>query len=821
MIAHIRGCDHKEHLLKDHLEEVSRYAGIFADKIGLELPGKIIGLLHDYGKASDSFQCYLRSKMGLISPDKDSFVDANRGEIDHSTAGAQLIYKKLCNRGQESKILAQFLALAIVSHHSGLIDCLKPDGFNEFERRIAKDDDLTHLAEARQKLSEIEKKLDEIIAHPIEKKFVERLKQTKELSDSDKTLPFKHGLLARFLLSCLLEADRLNTADFEYPENEMVRNYGNYVHWGILAERLESRYSEYAQKMTKMPQGRARQVNELRVHVGQACLEAARKPKGIYQLTVPTGGGKTEASLRFALHHARAHKMDRVFYIVPYITIIDQNANKVRNILEKDDERGKVVLEHHSNFVPSDDTLICYKLLAENWDAPIVFTTQVQFLEALFGAGTRDARRMHQLANSVIIFDEVQTIPIKITHMFTTALRFLLHDCGASIVLCTATQPPFDNTGNPYRELSIQKENHIIQNELELFQQLKRVEVHDKRKPGGLSNAEIVDLTEHALQKSGNVLLVVNTRPSAVMLYQEIKARQVCAAVYHLSTNMCPAHRLDTLDQIKDKLENKEPVVCVSTQLIEAGVDIDFGAVIRALAGLDSIAQAAGRCNRHGMREDGGNVWVVNLQEENLDRLQDIKIGSEYAQRVLDDYQNTPENFGNDRIGLAAIATYYNYYYQSRRNEMDYQINSNSSVQRNDNLFNLLSVNKLSVEACKAINHNTSPDIFLRQSFHTANREFRVIDSLTCGVIVPYKDGEKIVTKLCGACEPAEQYNLLKRAQRYSVNLYDYQLNKLMKIGAVNEVHENAGIYYLDKQYYSNELGWSDEPVNSMDILLV
>jgi CRISPR-associated endonuclease/helicase Cas3 len=286
------------------------------------------------------------------------------------------------------------------------------------------------------------------------------------------------------------------------------------------------------------------------------------------------------------------------------------------------DERGKVVLEHHSNFVPEDDTRSRHSLLAENWDAPIVFTTQVQFLEALFGSGTRDARRMHQLANSVIILDEVQTIPIKITHMFTTALRFLTHDCGATAVLCTATQPPFDNLENTYRELKIAPEQHIIQNEEELFKRLKRVEVRDARKAGGLTNAEIAVLAERGLREKGSVLIVVNTRDSAQALYQEIKKRDLSAETYHLSTNMCPAHRVDVLEKkIKPKLKAKEPVVCVSTQLIEAGVDIDFGAVMRALAGLDSIAQSAGRCNRHGEREGLGSVWVVNPQVENLDGL--------------------------------------------------------------------------------------------------------------------------------------------------------------------------------------------------------
>jgi CRISPR-associated endonuclease/helicase Cas3 len=819
LVAHWRKSDDKPQPLVKHLEQAADIAEKLAAKVGFPEIGKIMGLLHDFGKASKAYQDYLRTKEGKVSPDEDGYSEAKRGEVDHSTAGAQLVYEKLAERGREGKILAQFLALAIASHHSGLIDCLKPDGFNDFQRRIEKEDVNTHLAEARSKLPDIEKQLDEILAQPIEKQFFEKIMGMRDV-EKDVTLPFKHGLLARFLLSCVLEADRLNTADFEHPNNEAIRNYGKYVPWDVLIERLEAKYAQYAQKTAQMESGRALEVNQLRAQVAQACLEAAEKPRGIYQLTVPTGGGKTEASLRFALHHARAHKMERIFYIVPYITIIDQNADKIRDILERADERGKVVLEHHSNFVPEDDTRYRHNLLAENWDAPIVFTTQVQFLEALFGSGTRDARRMHQLANSVIIFDEVQNVPLKITHMFNAALRFLTHDCGATVVLCTATQPPLDKLPNEYRRLTIAPEYQIIQNPQELFEKLKRVEVHDKRKPEGWTNAEIADLAERALQEKGSVLIVVNTRPSALAVYQEIKNRNLGAALYHLSTNMCAAHRMAVLERhIKRKLKASEPVICVSTQLIEAGVDIDFGAVIRSLAGLDSIAQSAGRCNRHGLREDGGSVWVVNPQEENLDRLKDIKSGRENAQRIFNDFRDNSEDFGSDPIGLEAITRYYYQYYNEHKHELDYPVSKDSQIGRDDTLFNLLSKNKLSTGNYKATHQQKEPEILLRQSFRSASGAFRVIDSPTRGVIVPVGKGRRIIIELSGAFGLEKKGKLLKQAQRYSVNLFDHKLNDLLKIRAIQEV-QDSGIYYLDKQYYSEEFGWSDKPVSDMDVLI-
>jgi len=828
LIAHRRKSDGGEQTLIKHLQESSQLARGFASKIGLSEIGRILGLLHDFGKASDKYQGYLRSQEGLINPDEDGYVDAKRGEIDHSTAGAQLLYEKFAGSNKAEKEFIQILALVLCSHHSGLIDCLTPDGKNNFLRRMTKPDDDTHFIEAKEKLPQIEKQLNCLLSQAPEKLFLKKILMMNEgKGESQATLSFKHGLLARFLLSCLLDADRLSTSDFETPNNETIRNYGSYLPWIVLIERLEEKFSEFDRKTALMDKdSRAYEVNQIRAQVAEACRDFAINPKGIYRLTVPTGGGKTLASLRFALHHAQAHtndkeRIERIFYIVPYITIIDQNADEVRTILEKQDERDKIVLEHHSNLTPEKESNR-HNLLAENWDAPVIFTTQVQFLESLFGAGTRNARLMHQLANSVIILDEVQTIPIKMTHLFTTALRFLVHDCGATVLLCTATQPPFEATGNPYRDLNIQPEQHIIQGEQALYERLKRVDVHDERKPGGWSRTEIADLAERALHEEGSILAVMNTRASAISLYREIKARNL-AETYHLSTNMCPVHRLDVLNKIRAKLDAQEPVICVSTQLIEAGVNIDFGAVIRSLAGLDSIAQSAGRCNRHGLRDGLGSVWVVNPAEENIDRLRDIKIGREKAQTVLDDYNDNPGVYEKDRIGLRSIAAYYNLYYGRRQNELDYSVGVNTPIGRDDDLFNLLSMNTVSAQ----INYRNAQsdddirnltDLTFRQSFQSAAQAFRVIDSASRGVIVPYGDGESLITELSAVSELQKQFELLKRAQRYSVNLFMNDFDSLMKRGAIHEVQANTGVYYLTKEYYSNTFGWSEKPVELMDV---
>ncbi len=437
-IAHLRKTGEPQYLWT-HLGEASKHAGRFADRIGLKECGELIGMLHDLGKASDEFQNYILSAEGKIDPDADGYVDAKerKGKIDHSSAGAQIIQKKLSAMGNEGVFVAQFLSLCIASHHSGMIDCLLPDGGNNYERRMKKSDEKTHTEEAISNLDDTEReKMESLFSKGLIEQLLAKLRSLREENDSKESLLFKYGLLSRFLFSCLIDADRLSTADFEFPENAKIRNHGKYVSWEILIKRFDGKKFENTNR-----------VDVLRHDVSQQCLKFSKKPKGLYQLTVPTGGGKTFSSLRFALNHASINKMDRIFYVIPYTSIIDQNADEVRKVLEEKGDKGryldKVVLEHHSNLTPDEETRR-QNLLSENWDAPIVFTTSVQFLEALFGSGTRGARRMHQLANAVIIFDEVQTIPIRCVHMFNVSLRFLVKGCGSTVVLCTATQPLLD-----------------------------------------------------------------------------------------------------------------------------------------------------------------------------------------------------------------------------------------------------------------------------------------------------------------------------------------------------------------------------------------
>jgi len=819
-IAHHRKHDGATQALVAHLLGVGSKSSLLAKKLNLESQGELIGLLHDLGKYSQAFQAYIKSAVGLLNQDEDEeFVDAAglKGKIDHSSAGAQLVWKELSTQGPLGQIVGQILSLCIASHHSGLIDCLSSDtsslGVDVFSRRMNKVNERTHLQEALAKADasiisrakELTGKPDMLQAMQAALSKIVQFAPTK--GDKSIVAQQQMGLLVRFLFSCLIDADRIDSADFENPKAAKLRLSGRYAGWDVLCSRLEQRLAKL------IP---CKLIDHLRHDISSHCHDAATRGKGIYTLTVPTGGGKTLASLRFALHHAKQHKMDRVIYIVPFTSIIDQNADVARKILEPEGtERGSVVLEHHSNLTPEAQRWLG-KMLAENWDAPVIYTTSVQFLETLFGAGTRGARRMHQLANTVLIFDEIQSLPINCVHLFNNAINFLAEQCGSTVVLCTATQPLLDQVDAIKGAIRVPEGNELMPNVKWLFDELQRVEVKNRRKPGGWTDDEIAALALDETRRAGSCLVIVNTKSAAQTLYGLCKV-QKDIPLCHLSTSMCPVHRRAILTEIRERLEKRLPVLCFSTQLIEAGVDVDFGAVIRFTAGLDSIAQAAGRCNRNG-RPEKGHVHVINPKDENLDMLPDIRVGRDKAERVLDEYEADPKQFDHDRIGLEAMKRYYAYYFFDRQNEMDYPLTANA-IGHDDTLLNLLSGNTLAVSEHGGRN-GQAPNIYLRQSFMAAAKAFKAINAPTQGVIVQYgKEGQSIVADLCGAYLPDKEHDMLRRAQQFTVNVFPNVLKRLTATGAVREIQEGTDILYLDSRYYSDEFGLSETPVKNMEVL--
>ena len=811
--------------LATHLTETAAIAKMLAAKLGLDLAGELLGLMHDFGKYSLKFQKYIYDATGLINPDLDDEESTPGGsKVDHSTAGAQWVYRRLAAMGQkESGVLCgQMLGLCIASHHgAGLIDCLDDEGNVVWQKRFNKDDSLTHLSECLQNTDEsVLRQAEGLADKALLVQMLTPLKAVLMLPEAQAGHQIKEfylGCFTRFLFSCLIDADRINSADFERENQKEIRRLPEKPDWQAAINKLEARLAQFERRYP---------IDEIRRQIADDCLQRAADAQGIYTLTVPTGGGKTLASLRHAVHHAQTHGLERIIYIIPYTSIIDQNAEAVRDILG-----DEWVLEHHSNLDPEKQTWQ-NKLLSENWNKPIVFTTMVQFLDAWFGGGTRGARHIHPMANSVLIFDEIQTLPVKCVHLFCNALNWLVQFGGSSAVLCTATQPLLSACGVdefPEYKRALVKARGLLQlapnaeimgkNQAldKLFADLSRVEIKFNEKAGGWSVDDAGAFLLTQFQTALSCLFIVNTKKWAKDLYQYCQQQNVPSeALFHLSTNQCAAHRKALFARMKQRLEKKLPVVCISTQLIEAGVDISMACVIRALGGLDSIAQAAGRCNRHGENAGKGRVWVLNLQEPSLAQvLPDSDAGQRQAERVLREFA------GQDILQPKAMRQYFEYYFYQRSDEMAYQINKNGS----DSLLSWLSDNRYNQAASdrngKLKNdvlrgHNLDP--LLMHSFKSAGRAFQVIDAPTRAVIVPYGEGKALIAKLCGEYEPKAFYGYLNQAQRFSVNVFPNVWDKLLKEAAVQQIAD-TGIYYLHTSHYIDEYGLSVDEVGLMDFL--
>ena len=813
-IAHVRKLDGLQQLLIDHLLETSTISGQLAAKLNLGLVGELLGLMHDFGKYSRKFQKYIHDETGLFNPDLDDEESTPNGsKVDHSTAGAQWVYRELRKFGAAQgigELFGQMLGLCIASHHGeGLIDCLDGEGNPKWIERFNKTDELTHLAECEQNADEaVLQKAKELAGENLIRSLLKAVKPI--LSDpvsNDKIKEFYLGCLTRFLFSCLIDADRINSSDFEREAQKEVRCLTEKPDWQSAIDKLEAKLAGFENRYP---------IDEIRRKISDDCLKRAADSQGIYTLTVPTGGGKTLASLCYALHHAQKHNLDRIIYIIPYTSIIDQNAQAVREILGED-----WVLEHHSNLEPEKQSWQD-KLLSENWDKPIVFTTMVQFLDAWFGGGTRGARHIHPMTNSVLIFDEIQTLPVKCVHLFCNVLNWLTTFGKSTAVLCTATQPLLGESGLQNfsegkresiaaRGLLKQPANAEIMGKHQdldkLFADLSRVKIRFNEKAGGWNVDEAGAFLLEQFQTALSCLFIVNTKKWAQELYQYCKGQNVPPeALFHLSTNQCAAHRKAIFDTLKARLKHKEPVICISTQLIEAGVDISMACVIRALGGLDSIAQAAGRCNRHGEKEGKGQVWVLNLQEQDFTRiLPDIQAGKTHAERVFRDFA------GQDILQPAAMERYFEYYFYQRSDEMSYSVKNSAT----GSLLDWLSDNALNPYGEKN-DKRSKPLPLLMQSFKSAGRAFQAIDAPTHAVIVPYGEGAELIVKLCGEWDPKKMYDAKKKAQRYSVNVFPNVWNKLQKENALHETIEGSGIYYLNERYYNDEFGLSLDETSEM-----
>ena len=530
-LAHIDG--DREQSVKEHLQGTAELAGDFAAKFGKTDWGYCCGMLHDIGKYSSEFQKKIQENL--------------KTQVDHSTAGA-----KVCD---ELGGYYWLLTYCIAGHHAGLPDLGRKGLPSSLLDRLEK-----RLCDYSAYKKEIE--IPQITTPPID-------------MDPEKDPNFALSVFVRMLYSCLVDADFLDTEQF-MSNGTVQRDPGESM--DALLDKLHDHVSNWLENRDDTT------INGRRSEILRNCLEMGKSSKGLFQLTVPTGGGKTVASLAFALQHAVEHHMDRVIYVIPYTSIIEQNAQIFREILGNEN-----VLENHSNVdYESLDEFIPLQLAAENWDKPVVVTTNVQFFESLYANKSSKCRKLHNIVNSVIIFDEAQMLPANYLKPCMAMIEELLQQYGTSIVLCTATQPALQQfLPEKYvaRELCPRRD--------EQFRFFERVTYED------IDTVTEEEMAEK-LQQEWHALCIVNTRKRAQRLYERLQGE----GVYHLSTTMYPAHRKRILAEIRECLDDKKGRKCIviSTSLVEAGVDLDFTSVYRELAGVDSIIQAAGRCNRNNKR---------------------------------------------------------------------------------------------------------------------------------------------------------------------------------------------------------------------------
>lgn len=801
ILAHIDRESGRKQTLSEHSRSVADECGRACGKIGLAALGKLTGLLHDSGKGTLAFQRYLR--------EGDTAV---RGKIPHSFCGARYCWETWGIKGGVAPLTAQLAAAAVCGHHSGLPDMTEPDGEDGLLRRTRPESQVDYEEALRNYFSSSSssEELEGLFCQAQEEvaKLGALLKGICERVSKESRpgmFSFLWGMVQRYLMSCLIDADRYDTYLFEAgkapePEPELGPL------WHTLAGRLE-------QYLAGLPFKEA--VDRKRREISGQCLAFATHGHGIYRLSVPTGSGKTLSSLRYALSCAEGTGKERIFYVAPYKSILDQNAKDIRRALGLGSQDVEILLEHHGDVIIEGEEEVIRRrdLLTQRWNAPIILTTTVQFLNTLFDGRGSCVRRMHCLTDAVILLDEVQAIPIRCTYLLNAALDFLAYVCGCSIVLCTATQPAVEQMDVP---VLLGEPAEMVPNLEEAFAALKRTRAVDRTGLGLLSSEQLADFCMDRLKDCDNLLVVLNTKSAAEKLYRALRSRMEGLAaeertpLFLLTTNLCPKHRVERIEKIYDVLTGKTEnsrLICVSTQLIEAGVNLSFQCVVRSLAGLDSFTQASGRCNRHG-EVACRDVFLIRSADEVLSSLKEIRCAQEEAGHVIQDFRSNPGQFGDDLLSPAAVGRYSRYYAKRMQPELAYPAGEKDDPKLSSptTLFDLLSRNTVATKAC-AEHERPLPPHPLHQAFQTAGKIFQAIPEGGFDVIVPHgKEGEELVAELNADPGLRELPQLLRRAQLFSVHLFDTEWKQLNRLGAIDLLAE-IGVAVLKKEFYDPELG--------------
>lgn len=717
-IAHVRFDESGmpiEHWLDEHLHDVAKLASSYAALFGSTDWAHVAGIWHDLGKYNPAFQEYIGDKTGYKREERENAHIEKAGRVDHSTAGAIYAVEKLGGVGR-------ILAYLIAGHHAGLPDWHQELGSGgALKKRL---EDKTHL----QKVTAVSVPADILAVPNLQPPVFARQAEN-------------FALWVRMLFSTLVDADFLDTERF--MDEAKFNQRGQYQPLTRLREVFNDHMS------TLSANAKSSSVNQVRSEILQQCREAADKPVGMFSLSVPTGGGKTLSSMAFALDHAVKHEMQRIIYVIPYTSIIEQTAQVFRNIFGDEN-----VVEHHSNTDPDkvEKENAQSRLATENWDAPIIVTTSVQYFESLFAARTSRCRKLHNIANSVVVLDETQLLPPEHLKPILRVMRQLSTHYRVTQVLSTATQPALKTQLDPFGRLEregLDDVCEIIGSPETLYQQLERVQL--ELPDNFQTTRDWEDLAEE-LKDYDRVLMIVSRRQDARDLHALMPK-----GTYHLSALMCAQHRSIVIDEIKRKLKTGEPVRVVSTQLVEAGVDMDFPVVYRAMAGLDSIAQAAGRCNREGLLPEKGKVVVFVPPKPSKGLLgkaaeSGISMLAKFAGRTLESLP--PQMF----------TQYFDQFY-----------------------------NKLNTLDKAGINDLLMPDNQLGDcQFRTAALKFCMIeDGDTYTVFVKFDD--KAVELLEKLERMGPERWLMRKLQRYTVTLYGYQFRPLLDSQDVREIW--SGIY--------------------------
>lgn len=696
----------------EHSNNVAKLARSFADELGMEMWGYVLGMLHDKGKESDAFQSYIRKESGYDYEAKCPL------EHNHAFVGG-IIAKSIYGKGSESLLCNQ-----IISHHSGLHD------YCQIEETLKKD-------------------IPSDVNRCVEKIHLNRPPFSLSPIKGCKGMTSDANHLSRMLFSCLVDADYLDTELF--MDEKSARKRINGISLQSLLPLLETYIDNLQKRSSEL------EVNAIRRTVQERCVSVSNVEKGFYSLTVPTGGGKTLSSLVWALKHAVHNGMKRIIIAIPYTSIIVQTASILKQIFGEE-----AVLEHHSNFDPqslkSKEMQHKAKLATENWDYPIVVTTNVQLFESMFSNKPSDCRKLHNIVNSVIILDEVQTLPTDYLQPIVDALKSYQRMFGISVLFTTASQPVLSGLiegCNPKAAFQgIDNITEIIPKEYVLHDKLRRVRLEIDNT--GSTYNEIAD----QLSQHNKVLCIVNTRNDARELFERLPKEGL---TIHLSRMMCPRHVSKAIQEIKQALsDNSETVIrVVATQLIEAGVDIDFPVVYRQEAGLDSILQAAGRCNREG-KLDMATTYVFSLSEEH--KLYGSIIDANNARLNMVNV--------NDWFASEAMTEYFRQLY-CRKETFDKK--------------DIKTLLYKPTEMC----------------FAEAAKEFRLIEETGKTVYVNMDDSLELVERLKNN---GLTYSLMKQLSQYSVNIHERDFLKLLSYGAIEEVIE--GIYVVnDRAQYDENIG--------------